>query len=91
MNKTEFIVAIESKTGLSKNDSNLAVNTVLEIITNTLVKGDSIFFNGFGTFLTSTRAERNGINPFTRATLKIPATTVVKFRVAKALKEAIAK
>ncbi len=50
-------------------------------------KGDKIILVGFGTFETRKRAERTGVNPRTKETIKIPATTVPAFKAGKALKE----
>ncbi|AXX92575.1 DNA-binding protein [Malaciobacter molluscorum LMG 25693] len=90
MNKAEFIDAVATKAGLSKKDAKNAVDAVLDTITETLVKKDSVSFIGFGTFTTSERAERTAKVPGTDRTVKVPATTVAKFKVGKALKEAVA-
>ncbi|RXK01002.1 DNA-binding protein [Arcobacter sp. CECT 8986] len=90
MNKAEFIDAVATKAGLSKKDAKNAVDAVLETITETLVKKDSVSFIGFGTFTTSERAERTAKVPGTDRTVTVPATTVAKFKVGKALKEAVA-
>jgi nucleoid DNA-binding protein len=58
MNKTEFIDEVAVKTGLSKKDAKGAVDAVLEVITEALVKKDSVSFIGFGTFSTAERAAR---------------------------------
>jgi len=91
MNKAEFIDAVAEKAGLSKKDSKGAVDAVLETITETLVKKESVSFIGFGTFTTSDRAARTAKVPGTDRTVDVPATTVAKFKVGKALKEAVAK
>ncbi|AXH09913.1 DNA-binding protein [Malaciobacter halophilus] len=91
MNKAEFIDAVAAKAGLSKKDAKNSVDAVLDTITETLVKRDSVSFIGFGTFTTSERAERTAKVPGTDRTVTVPATTVAKFKVGKALKEAVAK
>ena len=91
MNKIEFIDAISTKTGLTKKDTKAAVDAVLETITETLAKKDSVSFIGFGTFSTAPRAAREARVPGTDKTVKVAATTVAKFKVGKALKEAVAK
>lgn len=91
MNKAEFIDAVAEKAGLSKKDAKGAVDAVLDTITETLVKKDSVSFIGFGTFSTADRAARTAKVPGTDRTVDVPATTVAKFKVGKALKEAIAK
>ena len=89
MNKAEFIDAIAAKAGLSKKDAKGAVDAVLETITESLVKKDSVSFIGFGTFATADRAARTAKVPGTDRTVDVPATTVAKFKVGKALKEAV--
>ena len=90
MNKNEFIDAVAAKAGLSKKDAKSAVDAVLETITEALVKKDSVAFVGFGTFSTAARAARVAKVPGTDKTVNVPATTVAKFKVGKALKETVA-
>lgn len=89
MNKAELTEAMASKSGLTKKDVGLALDAFTATITETLAKKDSIALIGFGTFSTSERAARDGINPSTGATIKIAATTVAKFKVGAKLKEAV--
>lgn len=91
MNKAEFIDAVAAKAGLSKKDAKGAVDAALETITEALVKGDSVSFIGFGTFSTASRAARTAKVPGTDRTVNVAATTVTKFKVGKALKDAVAK
>lgn len=91
MNKAEFIDAVAQKAGLSKKDAKGAVDAVLETLTETLVKKESVSFIGFGTFSTAERAARTAKVPGTDKTVEVPATTVAKFKVGKALKEAVSK
>ena len=90
MNKNEFIDAISTKTGLTKKDTKAAVDAVLETITETLAKKDSVSFIGFGTFSVKARNARTAKVPGTDKTVDVAATTVAKFKVGKALKEAVA-
>ncbi len=89
MNKAEFIDAVAAKAGLSKKDTKGTVDAVLETITETLVKGENISFIGFGTFSTAARAARTAKVPGTDRTVDVPATTVAKFKVGKALKDSV--
>jgi DNA-binding protein HU-beta len=91
MNKAEFIDAVAAKAGLSKKDAKGAVDAALETITEALVKGDSVSFIGFGTFSTAARAARTAKVPGTDRTVNVAATTVAKFKVGKALKDAVSK
>jgi DNA-binding protein HU-beta len=89
MNKAELVDAISSKTNLSKKDVASVVDAMQESITSALAKGDKVSLVGFGTFQVSKRKARTGLNPRTRETIKIPATTVPKFVAGKALKEKV--
>ena len=91
MNKSELIAAVADKAGLTKKDAGAALEATLETITEALSKGDSVSFIGFGTFTTAARASRTAKVPGTNKTVEVPATTVAKFKVGKALKEAVAK
>ncbi|MGB3751198.1 MAG: HU family DNA-binding protein [Arcobacteraceae bacterium] len=92
MNKSELIAAVADKAGLTKKDAGAAIEATLETITETLASGDenaSVAFIGFGTFSTSKRAAREGINPSTGAKIQIAESTVAKFKVGAKLKEAV--
>ena len=91
MNKNEFIDAVAEKSGLTKKDFKAAVDAVLDTLTESLAKKDSVSFLGFGTFTTASREARIARVPGTDKTVNVPATTVAKFKVGKALKEAVAK
>ncbi|MDR2081688.1 MAG: HU family DNA-binding protein [Campylobacteraceae bacterium] len=91
MSKVEFIQAVSEKAGLSKKDTQKAVDAALEVITSTLTKGESVSFIGFGTFSTATRAARKARVPGTTKVVDVPATKAVKFKVGKKLKESVAK
>lgn len=90
MNKQEFIDTVAAKAGLSKKDTKATVDAVLETITETLVKKESIQFVGFGTFSTADRAARKATVPGTSKVVDVPATTVAKFKVGKSLKDSVA-
>ncbi len=91
MNKAELIAAVAEKTGLSKKDSETAVNAVLDAITSALTDGDKVQLVGFGSFEVKKRAARTGRNPRTKEVVEIPASQVPVFKAGKALKDAVAK
>lgn len=90
MKKSEFIDVVAEKGSITKKEAKAALEAVLDSITDVLAKGDSINFIGFGTFSTATRAPRETKVPGTDKVVKIPETTVVKFKTGKQLKEAVA-
>ena len=91
MNKVEFIDALATKANLTKKDAKVALESVLEVITETLTKKESIAFVGFGTFSTAERAARTATVPGSTKKVEVPATTAIKFKAGKALKESVAK
>ena len=91
MNKAELIAAVAEKTGLSKKDSEKAVNAAIDSIVDTLVAGEKVSIVGFGAFDVKERGVRVGRNPKTREEIEIPATKVPFFKAGKALKDAIAE
>lgn len=91
MNKAELIAAVAEKTGLSKKDTEKAVNAAFDTIVDTLVAGEKVQMVGFGVFDIKERGERVGRNPKTREEIKIPASKVPFFKAGKAMKDAIAK
>ena len=91
MNKAELVAAVAEKAGLSKKDSEKAINAAFDAITGALVSGEKVQLVGFGAFEVKERGERTGRNPQTKETITIPASRVATFKVGKALKEAVAK
>ena len=89
MNKGDLIDVVADKAGITKAQAGDAVSAVFDAIEGSLKKGDKAAFVGFGTFSTSERAARDGRNPATGATIKIPKKTMVKFKAGKALSDSV--
>ena len=90
MTKQEFVDAVAQRSGLSRREAGQAVDAVLDTITDTLTKRDSINFTGFGKFATSERKARMGVNPRNPSQkVHIPAATVPKFTAGSGLKQAV--
>jgi DNA-binding protein HU-beta len=89
MNKAELIAEVAEKTGLSKKDTEKAVNAALDTITASLENGEKVSLVGFGVFDVKEREARMGRNPRTKEEIPIPASRVPQFKAGKALKEAI--
>ena len=89
MTKSQIFAELAEKTGLAKKD----VDGFMEALTNLAyseVKKSGVFVvPGFGKMVKVNRKERMGVNPATGEKIKIAAKTVVKFRLAKAAKEAV--
>lgn len=89
MNKAELIDAVASSADLSRADATRAVDAVIDTITDTLRKGDSVTLVGFGTFEVRARAARTGRNPQTGETIQIKASNSPAFKAGKAFKNAV--
>ena len=89
MNKNELIAAAAESSGLTKKDTEAALKAFVEVITDSLKKGDKVQIVGFGTFEVSERAAREGRNPHTGETMQIEASKAPKFKAGKAVKDAV--
>ena len=87
MTKTSLIDYVAEKAGMSKAEAGRALDAVLEGIVEGLKKEGEVVLVGFGKFSVKTRAAREGINPATKETIKIPAKKVASFKVGSKLKD----
>ena len=91
MNKQELLAQVAKESGLelTKKDAELYLNTVIDVIKNTVKKGDDVSLVGFGSFIKQKRSARLGVNPSTGEKIKIKAKKVPKFRPGLAFKELV--
>lgn len=89
MRKPDLAAAIAERADLSKDKAGEVLNVLLDQITQTVAKKESVTLVGFGTFEARSRAKRKGKNPQTGAEIEIPASNTVAFKAGKALKEAV--
>ncbi len=89
MNKSELVATMAEKSGLSKKDSEAALDAFTAAIGDALKNGDKVQLVGFGTFEVRERAARTGLNPRTKEAVEIPASKVPAFKAGKALKETV--
>jgi len=89
MNRSELIAALSTKTNSTKVDAEKTIAALLDIITTTLKKGDTVALVGFGTFEVRKRAARAGRNPSTGEAIKIKASKAPAFKVGAKLKAAV--
>lgn len=87
--KADIIATIAEKTDAQKTVTTRVIDAFIEEITAQLAQKNEVAFTGFGTFSTSDRAARQGVNPATGEKIQIAATTVPKFKAGKALKDAV--
>ena len=97
MNKSELVVRLAKRTGMSQRESKDCIDCLFStelkkgIITTELDSGRKVQITGFGTFETRKRKAREGRNPRTGEVIKISAAKVPAFSAGKALKERIRK
>ncbi len=89
MNKQDVVEKIAKDTGITKTSAAAAIDSLIDGITRSLKKGDSVAFVGFGTFKTSSRKARTARNPQTGDPINIPKRRVPRFSAGKALKQAV--
>jgi nucleoid DNA-binding protein len=87
--KAELATAVHNRLQLSKRDSALAVDAVVEAMIQALTEGRELRLLNFGRFTTRKRGARPGRNPKTGVPVEITARTVVLFRPSEALKRSV--
>lgn len=91
MTKADLVKKLADEAETSKAKAELVLNAFISHVTVLLKRGDKLTLPGFGTFHVTKRAAREGINPQTKAKIKIPARRVPKFKPGSELKKAVAK
>lgn len=89
MTKSQLMAALAEKTGLAKKDVITLMEELVNMAYSEVKKSGLFILPGFGKMVKANRKARAGINPATGAKIQIAAKTVVKFRLAKAAKEAV--
>lgn len=90
MNKAELVASMAEKSGLTKKDAELALNSFMKSVEEELAKSGKVQLVGFGTFDVRERKERTGRNPRNpKETINIPASKAPVFKAGKALKETV--
>ncbi len=89
MTKAELVEIISQQTGVSKKDTGVIVNLIMENIGQALVSGDKVELRGFGSFKVKTRRARLARNPRTGASVDVPAKRVPFFKSSNELKARI--
>ncbi|MDT8878279.1 DNA-binding protein HU-beta [Halomonas sp. THAF5a] len=89
MNKSELIEAIAASADIPKAAASRALDAMVDTVSESLKKGDSVSLVGFGTFTVKERAARTGRNPQTGQPIEISAAKVPSFKAGKALKDSV--
>ena len=89
LTKADLIHSMYNHIGLSKTTSTRVVNSLLELIKQTLESGEDVLITGFGKFCVKDKSRRRGRNPATREDLMLDARRVVTFRCSGVLRDKI--
>ena len=89
MTKSEMLNALAEKLGKTRKEVAEIIDVIVAMALEETKKSGEFTIPGLGKLVKKDRKERMGRNPATGETIKIPAKTVLKFRVAKAAKEFI--
>ena len=89
MTKNELQIALAEATQTNKTTAGVFLDTLSIIAYRAIKKNGEFVLPGFGKLVKQKRKARTGINPKTQQKIKIPAKTVIKFRVAKAARDAV--
>ena len=89
MNKTEFVNKVKTKSGISKKDCKLCLETILEVIKDALKSGQSVTLSNFGKFTTNNIKSKNIYDFKTKETLTLTERKTPKFKASENLKQII--
>lgn len=89
MTKADLVSAMAKASGGSKVSAERALNALIDGVYDSLKRDHRVTIGGFGTFLLSRRAERNGRDPRTGNAIRIPACRVPRFKPSRSLKESL--
>ena len=89
MNKSELIEALAERTSMPIREAGSITNTLIETMTEALVKGESIEIRGFGSFVVKEYESYTGRNPKTGQKIKVSPKKLPFFKVGKELRERV--
>ena len=89
MTKAELVELICQGSGLSKKDTGVVVDLILENISRALCEGDKVELRGFGSFKVKERRSRKARNPRTGAAVDVPSKLVPYFKASNELKSLV--
>jgi len=89
--KAEIIDAMSEKAGITKKEAAAAFDALVRWVSESCQRGDRCSIPGLGTFQVTQRAAREGTNPRTKEKIVIPASTNVKFKAGKDLRDELSR
>ena len=91
MNKREFVDQLAEKAGFTKKDARKAIDSMIDIINETVAKNEAVNIAGFGKFEARARKDSVRMNPQTGKKINVPAKVVPAFKPGKTLRELVGK
>ena len=91
MNKSELVAKIAERTDLPVATVSEVIETFLDLVRRSVVRGEKVVLSGFGTFHRQSRARRTARNLWTDKPMRLGATNVAAFRPGKPFKDAVAR
>jgi integration host factor subunit alpha len=91
LTKDKLIARLQTKMGISKQESRQAVDRLLEIMKDTLALGEDLLISGFGKFSVRQKHARRGRNPQTKESLILAARKILVFKASGVLRGRINK
>ena len=91
MTKIDIIKNVNEKLGFSKKDATAIVESVFEIIKDSLAHGEKIKISGFGNFVVKDKNSRRGRNPQTGEEIEISSRKVLNFKASQVLRKSLNK
>ena len=89
MTKIDIIQDVYEKLGFSKKDAAKIVESVFELMKDSLARGEKIKISGFGNFSVKEKNSRRGKNPQTGSEIEISARKVLTFKSSQVLRKAL--
>ncbi|HEY0157216.1 MAG TPA: HU family DNA-binding protein [Thermoanaerobaculia bacterium] len=89
--KAEIIDAMSEEAGITKKEAAAAFDAFVRYVSESCQSGDRCAVPGLGTFQVTQRAAREGTNPRTKEKITIPASTNVKFKAGKDLRDQVGR
>ena len=91
MTKAEITNEISRATGIDKENVLQVVESFMEVVKDSLSKGENVYLRGFGSFIVKERAEKTGRNISKNTAVIIPAHKIPSFKPCNTFKEMVAE
>lgn len=91
MTKAEIVNEISKTTGVDKGAALMVVESFMEVVKDSLAKGENVYLRGFGSFIIKRRAEKIGRIISRNESIVVPAHNIPAFKPSNTFKEQVAK